>query len=153
MKTRQPFECPFPLELADYLETYLRVHRPVLLSCGGRRAPASTKALWLSQYATAMGKAAITYWIRRHTKEAFGAAMGPHLFRDAAATAVAIYAPEHVLIIKAILGHASIRTAERHYNQARGLEASRRYHGTIEERRKRSRGRRRGINSPVRQEA
>src|SRR5579872_1225274 len=141
MKTRQSLECPFPLELAGYLETYLRVHRPVLLSCGGRRAPACTKALWVSQNGTAMGKAAITYWIRRNTEEAFGAAMGPHLFRDAAATAIAIYAPEHVLIIKAILGHATIRTAQKHYDQSRGLEASRRYHGTIEERRKRSRGR------------
>jgi integrase/recombinase XerD len=151
MKTTQPFECPFPLELEGYLETYLRVHRPVLLSAGGREPPASTKALWVSQNGTAMGKAAITYWIRRNTKEAFGGAMGPHLFRDAAATAIAIYAPEHVLIIKTILGHATIRTAERHYNQARGLEASRRYHDVVEERRGRGRGR--GKNSQSRLEA
>jgi integrase len=155
MKTRQPLECPFPPELVGYLETYLGVHRPVLLSRGGRRPPASSKALWVSQNATAMVQAAITYWICRNTKEAFGAAMGPHLFRDAAATAIAIYAPEHVLIIKAILGHATIKTAEKHYNQARGLEASRLYHGTIEERRNRgrSRGRGQGKGSQCRLEA
>ena len=53
------------------------------------------------------------------------------MFRDAAATAIAIFDPEHVLIIKAILGHATIATSEKHYNLARGLEAGRRYYQTI----------------------
>jgi integrase/recombinase XerD len=133
IKTKRAFECPFPPELAGHLETYLNVHRPILLTSGGRRPPSSTKALWVSQNGTAMVIAAISYWIRRNTKEAFGAGIGPHMFRDAAATAIAIYAPEHVLIIKVILGHATIETAEKFYNLAGSLEAGRRHHETIAE--------------------
>jgi integrase/recombinase XerD len=133
IKTKHAFECSFPRELASHLEIYLSVHRPILLTCGGRRPPTSTKALWVSQNGTAMVIAAIAYWIRRNTKEAFGAALGPHMFRDAAATAIAIYAPEDVLIIKVILGHATIQTAEKYYNLAGSLEASRRHHEIIAE--------------------
>jgi hypothetical protein len=61
----------------------------------------------------------------------------PHLFRDGAATAIAIVDPEHVGTIASVLGHSTLATSERHYNQARGLEAGRRYHGTIEQLRNR----------------
>ena len=56
--------------------------------------------------------------------------MTPHLFRDAAATSIAIHDSEHVTNIMPVLGHATLTTSERHYNQAQGLEAGRRYHGT-----------------------
>jgi hypothetical protein len=69
--------------------------------------------------------------VRRHTRAAFGTALNPHCFRDCAATFIAIVDPEHVWIVAAILGHSTLATSERHYNQARGLEASRRYHGTL----------------------
>lgn len=126
-KTRQRLEFPFPAELVPQLERYLAVHRPALLSRGGRRPTAPVQALWVSQDCGPMGQAAITYWIRRRTKAAFGKALGPHMFRDAAATAIAIFDPEHVLFIKAILGHATIATSEKYYNLATGLEAGRRY--------------------------
>src|SRR5271168_5394498 len=111
-KTRA-MEFAFPTELTEYLETYLRVHRPVLLSTRKGRAPAPIQALWVTQDGRAMGQAALAYWIHRNTKQAFGVGLSPHLFRDCAATAIAIYAPEHVLIIKAILGHASMKTSEK----------------------------------------
>jgi integrase len=76
--------------------------------------------------------ALIGHQVRQRTKAAFGAAMSPHPFRDCAATAIAIADPEHVRDIMAILGHATLATSQRHYNQARGLEASRRYQGTID---------------------
>src|SRR4029077_16166147 len=122
-KTRQMLECPFPAELVPHLERYLATHRPALLSRSGRRPPASIDALWVSQNRTAMGTDAITYWVRRHTRAAFGAGLGLHIFRDCAATSIAIFDPEHVRIIKTILGHATHTVAEKHYNQATGLEA------------------------------
>jgi integrase/recombinase XerD len=65
-------------------------------------------------------------------------AINPHLFRDCAATTIAIHDPEHVQIIAAILGHSSMTTSERHYIQASSLEAGRRYHAVLaESRRKR----------------
>ena len=53
--------------------------------------------------------------------------MTPHLFRDAAATSIAIHDPEHVTNIMPVLGHSTLTTCERHYNQAQGLEAGRRW--------------------------
>jgi integrase/recombinase XerD len=54
------------------------------------------------------------------------------LFRDAAATSIAIDDPEHVTNIMRVLGHSTLAKSERHYNQARGLEAGRRYQATIQ---------------------
>jgi integrase len=130
-KAKRPLEFPLPADLAPRLERYLSTHRPVLLTRGGKQPAPQIDALWVSQNATAMVYASIAYWVRRHTKAAFGMGLNPHLFRDCAATFIAIVDPEHVRIITAILGHAVLATSERHYNQARGLEAGRRYHGTL----------------------
>ena len=61
------------------------------------------------------------------TRQAFGVAINPHLFRDAAATSIAIDDPEHVQVSAALLGHASLKTTQRHYDQSRMLAAGRRY--------------------------
>jgi integrase len=69
--------------------------------------------------------------IRLRTKEAFGTAINPHLFRDAAATTMAIADPEHVRISAPLLGHRTFATTERYYQQATGYEAQRAYHRAI----------------------
>jgi len=130
-KAGRPLEFPLPIYLAPYLERYLSTYRPQLLS-GGRKTAASLSRLWISTNGTAMVYASIAYWVRRHTRSAFGAALSPHLFRDCAATFIAIVNPEHVRIIATILGHATLAIAEKHYNQAHGLEAGRSYLATIE---------------------
>ena len=48
----------------------------------------------------------------------------PHLFRDCAATSIATSDPEHVRIILSVLQHSTLRTSERHYNHARGIQAT-----------------------------
>jgi integrase/recombinase XerD len=55
----------------------------------------------------------------------------PHWFLDAAATTIAIEDPIHVRDARHVLGHTSLATTERHYNQARGLEASRRHQAVL----------------------
>jgi hypothetical protein len=55
----------------------------------------------------------------------------PHLFRDCLLTSVAIDQPDLMKISPALLGHSNARTGEKHYNQARMLDASRRYGATI----------------------
>ncbi len=132
MKGKRPLGFPFPAELVPFLQKYLAIYRPLLLTHGGRQAPAPISQLWVSRDATALGPKTIAHHIQRHTRAEFGAALNPHLFRDCAATAIAILDPEHVHIIMDILGHSTLATSERHYNQARGLEAGRRYQGTIE---------------------
>ncbi len=131
MKNKRPLEFPFPAALGPYLNRYLETYRPVLLTAGGRQAPAPISQLWVTRNATALGQQTIGYHIMRRTQAEFGIKLNPHGFRDCAATWIAIYDPEHVQIVAAILGHSSLETSERYYNLARGLEAGRRYHGEI----------------------
>lgn len=130
-KTKRPLEFPFPADLVPRLERYLEKWRPILLTRDGRQAPAAIDAFWVSKDATALGYQTISDHVERHTCGAFGAPINPHLFRDCAATAIAIVDPEHVRDIVAILGHAGLATSERHYNQARTLEAGRRYNDAL----------------------
>ena len=74
---------------------------------------------------------AIHKMICRITQAAFGRPVNPHLFRDCAATSIALEDPEHVRMAATILGHASFATTERHYNQARSVEAARHFQGVI----------------------
>jgi integrase/recombinase XerD len=130
-------EMPFPEALVGHLQCYLDEHRPALQvgrSKLGETRPA-TEALWLGKGGRMLGKSAISLQIRRHTEEAFGQSVNPHLFRDCAATSIAIQDPEHVRMILPILGHATLATSERHYNQAGTLEASRRLQKAVREQR------------------
>jgi len=47
------------------------------------------------------------------------------LFRDCAATSIAIDDPDHIGIASRLLGHRAASTTERYYNHARSVEASR----------------------------
>jgi integrase/recombinase XerD len=51
--------------------------------------------------------------------------MNPHLFRDAAATTMAIADPANVRLAAPLLGHRSFTTTERYYQQACAQEAHR----------------------------
>ena len=74
-----------------------------------------------------MREATLRELIERFTLAEFGAAIWPHLFRDCLLTSVAIDKPDLVQISASLLGHTSLRTGEKHYNQAQMLDASRRY--------------------------
>lgn len=146
-KQNRPLEFPFPSSLDAALEHYLACCRPILAARGAHRGSAG-QALWISQDGGVFTRGGMAQAIERLTEAAFGFAINPHLFRDCAATTIAIHDPEHVQIIAAILGHSSMTTSERHYNQASSLEAGRQYHAVLaENRRKRSenRGASRGL--------
>jgi len=130
-KNRRPLNMPLPTRIIPYLEMYLERVRPFLLTRGGRSRPARTGAMWISRNATQMAFTTISYWVKRLTAEAFGAPINLHLFRDCAATTIAIANPENVRIITDILGHATPTTGEKFYNQAQGIEAGRRYHEAL----------------------
>jgi integrase len=49
------------------------------------------------------------------------------LFRDAAATTLAIADPAHVRVAAPLLGHRTFTTTERHYQQAQAFDAHRAY--------------------------
>ena len=119
-KTDEPLEATFPKMLTAYLNHYLTEIRPRLL-----KAP--TDALWLSQYGSQQSSKSIAYNIGRWTEAEFGRSLNPHLFRDCAATSIAVEDPQHINIIASVLGHASLATSQEYYNQARSIDASRRY--------------------------
>ena len=72
------------------------------------------------------------------TERAFGRSVNPHLFRDCAATSIAIHDPENIRMAATILGHRCFATTEKHYNMARTLDAGRRYMDVIAKRRQAS---------------
>jgi integrase len=116
VKNRRSLE--FPLPLAQ--------HHPVLVAqakCPDNGIPSN---LWLSRLGTPITTHRMWWNICKRTEQKFGHPINPHLFRDAAATSVAIEDPAHVYMIVRILGHATLAVAEKHYNQATSLEAARR---------------------------
>ena len=135
-KTHAPLEMDWPDLLAGPLAIYLQVHRPFLACRRGRWSKSVGDALWVSQDGSPMTQMAIYDRVRARTKATFGTAINPHLFRDAAATTMAIADPEHVRISAPLLGHRTLTTTERHYQQAKGYEAQRAYINALRELRK-----------------
>ena len=144
-KTHVPYESAVPSAIVSRLERYLDMHRPVLLRGKTVRDPTNKMllsdcetpippgldAVWVSEIGTQIEQAALGCRIVKHTKAAFGRSVSPHLFRDCAATSIAVDNPKHVGDASLILGHADHRMTEMHYNHARSLEASRRHAETL----------------------
>lgn len=110
---------------------YLEIHRPLLLA--GRYAGPE---LWISDRPGALTDNGIYYAVTTRTKVAFGTSVNPHLFRDAAATGIAIHDPANVQITRHVLGHGPHRTSEIYYNQARSIEASLSLNAALDRRRR-----------------
>jgi integrase len=126
-KTHAAFEVRLPAVLVAPLEAYLSTRRPILETSAGRWNRPIDGALWVSKDGSPMTQMALYDRIRARTKEHFGVALCPHLFRDAAATTLAIADPAHVRVAAPLLGHRTFATTERHYRQARAYEAHRSY--------------------------
>jgi site-specific recombinase XerD len=124
-KTKHPIELPWPEPLIAALDVYLSCHRPVLAQGDEPGRPAVGQALWLSRSGGAMSRNGIYDRITKLTLKYLGRSVHPHLFRDCAATSLAIEDPAHVRIASSLLGHRRLATTERFYNQARNIEASR----------------------------
>lgn len=135
-KTHTPLELDLPDLLVDSLLEYLTEYRPVLASRRGRWHRNAGDALWIIKDGSPMTEMAIYDAVRSHTRAAFGKPLNPHLFRDAAATTLAIHAPQQVRSAAPLLGHRTFSTTERHYIQAMGLEAHRRFVDAVHLRRK-----------------
>jgi integrase/recombinase XerD len=136
MKDDQPLSFWFPDLIAPYLDTYMDTYRPTLLREN------TSMNLWISTRGTPMSEQAIYWNTCRMTEELFGQRVNPHLFRDCAASALATDDPEHILAIARILGHSSITTTNRHYNQSQMTAAGDILHGVLADLRNRPEGER-----------
>jgi integrase len=121
-KTKNAIELPWPDILVPHLDTYLADHRSVIAELRGTGT--ASDALWLSMYGSPMTDNGIYDRIVARTRKELGQAINPHLFRDCAATSIAIDDPMHVGIASQLLGHRTRSTTERYYNQTRSVEAS-----------------------------
>lgn len=126
-KTHQPIEMPWPAVLVPHLLTYIATYRPILAALQNRWASPVGDALWVSSHGSPMTQMALYDQIRQRASEGLGKAVNPHLFRDAAATTMAVEDPLHVRLVSPLLGHRDQQTAERFYQQATALEAHREF--------------------------
>lgn len=128
-KVGRPIDLYCPADLTPFITEYIEVYRPRLIARAKDRLV--TCRLWINRLGRVMDLTAIHYQIKLRTRVAFGHPINPHLFRDCAATSIAVHDPEHVRIATVILGHTRTSTTDKHYNQAQMLSASRLYHREI----------------------
>ncbi len=124
-KTRQRIEQEVAPHLSEALHRYINQYRPTLVRARGRWHAPATDKLWISRDGSPCSAETFRNIVARHARGPDGRPLSPHLFRSMAATSVAIEAPAAIAIIPAVLTHGSPKTAERHYNLAGSLEASR----------------------------
>ena len=92
------------------------------LSC--RPLDADEKWLWIGrQGGQPLCPTSVSSIISNSTKRQLGRAVSPHLFRDCAATDIALLDPEHVGITPDVLGHKTLASSQKFYNQAGSFKA------------------------------
>jgi integrase/recombinase XerD len=118
-KTRTYLDFEIPGSIRDQFVIYLNLVRPRMLHRPG------CKALWVSPKGGPLSYSAVGPVFTKHTTERLGIRITPHDARDAAATTWAIAAPDKVGVSRDLLAHSDLRTTQKYYNRAKGIEASR----------------------------
>jgi len=125
-KNAQPIECWLPDDLVSQFQRYLRDVRPRFYRVDNHQG------LWPSSKGRPLTAAGVYQIVTRRTKQAFGSAIHPHLFRDIAATTLALARPDQALLSRDLLHHADFRMTEKHYLHAQTVEAGRSYADQID---------------------
>jgi integrase/recombinase XerD len=108
-----------PDQLLSYFMRYVREIRPMLGS--------AHDGFWSSPAGSTLTGDRLYDIARARTRAKFGKAMSLHDFRRAAATFLAMDAPEKIGLIPGVLQHASPEVGEQHYNLARSFQAGQRF--------------------------
>lgn len=127
-KTGNTWTAMVPDPLEGLLRHYLSEARPFLLHRGNE----AHAMLWVADSGRPFGYSYMGRRIADLTEKMIGVRVPPHFFRDAAATTLARESPEHARSAGPLLGHTSFRTAEKHYNHARAIEAGRTYNESLQ---------------------
>ncbi len=116
-------ERPVPEFLTNWIDRYLNLHRPILA-----RTVELPSMLWLSSNdGRALTYSAVERVVTETTQATVGIAVGPHLFRTAAASAAAYHAGSTPHLASALLHHTHPAVTEQHYNRASSLAAAQTY--------------------------
>lgn len=118
--------------MIEPMERWLAFWRPTLVT------EESGDALWLSAcpgyFGSPLTPNGLTDCVMGITEQEFGLGLGPHLFRDVAATAIVDHAPELAELIPRLLGHRNRRSCEPYIQQASSVAATRSLEDVIERR-------------------
>jgi integrase/recombinase XerD len=129
-KTHTPWSAMVPYPVDDLLRRYLSEARPFLFN----RGPRNHARLWVADTGLPIGYSYMGKRIPELTERMTGVRVPPHFFRDAAATTLARESSTASRLAAPVLGHKNIRTAEKHYNHARCIEAGSAYAAMLERR-------------------
>lgn len=121
VKNDFPLEFDLPTALVPALDHYLDGAGPRRMLCGDRY---QSNGLWVSHWWQQQDHNSIYGRLCKRTSDLFGLPITPHLFRDCAATSLALHDPEEVGLAHLILGNR-LETCQKYYNLARALDASR----------------------------
>ncbi|MFA7586901.1 MAG: hypothetical protein WCY11_12010 [Novosphingobium sp.] len=122
-----PFNGYLPKRLEAAFYSYLARVRPLLLKAG----IADEGWLWIGRQGRRLPADDISVRVTRTTRKYLGRDLSPHLFRDCVATEIALEIPELIGITKDILGHATLASSQKYYNQATSLTAHARHEEVI----------------------
>ena len=111
------------------IHLYIERARPILEARSNRP---DERWLWLGERGQRVTAKALSRRVRQLTSRHLDRSMSMHLFRDSAATAIAVHDSTHIGIVASVLQHARHDTSERRYNQARSFDAFRRYQDLVE---------------------
>jgi integrase/recombinase XerD len=120
-KSRRAESFRVPEQLFPYFMRYLKEVRPIWLH------HSEHDGFWASFQGCPLGGDRLYDIVRVRMLAKFGKAMSLHDFRRAAATFLAMDAPEKIGLIPGVLQHASPEVSEQHYNLARSMQAGRRF--------------------------
>mgnify|MGYP002620657620 FL=1 len=121
-------EGDFPEVLTEPFAYYLKHVRPIYAE---RAVGADEGWLWLGRRGRCLTGVDVSTRVGKETEKHFGFRVNPHLFRDCAATAIAVSDSVNVGITRDILGHTTLASSQKYYNQATGVAASRRFQSIL----------------------
>jgi hypothetical protein len=124
VKTNCADAVSFPESLTPYIDSYLSITRPLLIS--GQQH----EWFWVSNRGERLALASLQDAVQRRSVERFGRAFGPHRFRHALQTAVVSTSGGTPGLGAAVLS-ISLATAQAHYNRASQDVAARKYQEII----------------------
>lgn len=117
---KRPEERRLPDFMRPVVDLYISEARSALI---GKKS--ATNALWISsRTGLPYTKKNLGTLISKLTLTTLGVDVSPHLFRTAAATTAAAYAPHLPHLASAVLGHSDPRITEEHYNRASAATAA-----------------------------
>ena len=111
--------CPIGVCLASI--DMLHHYRPLL------RNAETTSRLWLGRSGRPLSEAGLYRLVCKRTRAAFGKRINLHLFRSCLITSTAVHHGAQMGLAMTVLRHQSSKVTERHYNQAKMIDAVRAY--------------------------